>query len=83
MIIILTTTVFIQEKVYIYQKDPQERINTYLKSIKQWITKTNFKIIVVENSGYQFDELKEYLSDKFEIISFNEFSLISHRISML
>jgi hypothetical protein len=36
---------------------------------------TNFKIIVVENSGYPFDELKEFLSDKFEIISFDESQL--------
>ena len=72
MIIILTTTIFVQNKCYIFQRNPEERIKTYIKSIRQWINLTNLKIIVVENSGYQFEELKEYISDRFEIISFNE-----------
>ena len=70
VVIILTTTVFVQNKCYLFQIDPVERLNTYLKSIKQWLTQTKFKILVVENSGYPFNELQN--SDRLEIISFDE-----------
>jgi len=76
--IILTTTVTVQNKSEIYQTNKQDRINTYLKSIRQWLSKTNFNIVVVENSGYYFEELKEELelySGRFEIITFNESEL--------
>jgi hypothetical protein len=73
--ILLTSTVNVQAKPIIYQRNKQERINTYLKAIRQWLTKTNFKIVLVENSGYTFPELqeeKEFFKDRFEIISFQE-----------
>ena len=69
ILIILTATVFVQNKVYIYQTDPQKRLQTYLKSIKQWV-KTGFNILVVENSGYSFPEVQE--SSKLQIISYSE-----------
>jgi len=76
VLVILTTTVTVNNyKCFLYQKDPNERINTYIKSIKQWLEKTNLKICVVENSGYTFHELKDYLKiyeDRFEIITFDE-----------
>ena len=76
VLVILTTTVVVNNyKLYIHQKDPNERKNTYFKSIKQWLEKTNLKICVVENSGYTFPELDEYLKiyeDRFEIITFDE-----------
>jgi hypothetical protein len=46
-----------------------------MKSIIQWLEKTNFKICVVENSGYVFPELDEYKEkyvDRFEILAYNE-----------
>ena len=74
--IILTSTVNVNEtKSFIYQKDKNERLKTYLKSILQWLNKTNFNIVLVENSGYQFDELneeKEKYKDRFEVITFKE-----------
>ena len=74
--IILTTTVFIQNKIYLFQKDPIERLKTYNKSIHNWIKNSkDIKIIVVENSGYTFNEFKKYISDRFEIITFNENTL--------
>jgi hypothetical protein len=77
VLIILTSTVNInQYKNYLHQKDPGERLNCYIKSIKQWLEQTNLKICLVENSGYTFPELKEYQekhSNRFEIITFNEF----------
>jgi hypothetical protein len=74
VVIILTTTVFVQDKCYLHQTDPDERLKIYQKSIKQWL-ETGLKIIIVENSGYQFNEFHEYQSDKFEIISFDEKTL--------
>jgi len=70
--IILTTTVNVQPKCYLYQTDPIERLSIYKESIKQWIS-TNFKIVVVENSGYTFPEFME--NDTFEKITFNESEL--------
>jgi len=70
-VIILTTTVNVQDKCYLHQTDPRERLSNYIKSIKQW-KQSLFKIIVVENSGYQFDFQQ---NDNFEIISFNESEL--------
>ena len=76
IVIILTTTVFIQNKVCLFQRDPIERLKTYNKSINQWIKNSkNIKIIVVDNSGYLFNEFKQYTSDTFEIITFNENTL--------
>jgi len=70
-LIILTTTVYINpNKYYIFQNNSEERINVYLSSIKQWLNKTNFKILVVDNSGYPFNEFEE--NDRFQIISFKE-----------
>lgn len=77
ILIILTTTVTVNNyKYFLYQKNPNERKNTYIKSIKQWLEKTNLKICVVENSGYTYPELEYYLKtyeDRFEIITFDEF----------
>ena len=77
--IILTSTVNINPNIdHLYQKNQEERISTYLKSILQWLTKTNFKIILVENSGYNFDELnneKELYKNRFEVITFKENSI--------
>jgi len=73
--IILTTTVHVNlKKNYLAQTDKNTRIKTYLKSIKQWL-KTNFHIIVVENSGYTFPELeneKNEYKDRFEVITLDE-----------
>jgi hypothetical protein len=77
--IILTSTVNVNPcKSCIFQREPTLRIETYLKSILQWLTKTNFNIVLVENSGYYFDELnneKEMYKNRFEVITFNEINL--------
>jgi hypothetical protein len=73
--IILTATVNVQNKSFLFQTDKQERIDTYLKSIKQWLEKTSFNIVLVENNGYTFPELEEYksnYSDRFEVLTFLE-----------
>lgn len=74
--IILTSTVNVNPcKSYVYQRDKTQRIDTYLKSILQWLTKTNFNIVLVENSGHSYEELKnekELYKNRFEVITFDE-----------
>ena len=72
--IILTTTVNVT-KHSAFQIDKQDRISTYLKSIRLWLKNTNLNIIVIENSGHEFEELTEELhlyKNRFEIITFRE-----------
>lgn len=74
--IILTATITCKDSiVYLIQKDPFERLNSYLKSVKKWLYNTNFNIVLVENSGYTFEELskeKELFKHRFEVISYIE-----------
>ena len=56
--IILTTTVHVTKNTA-FQVDATDRINTYLKSIRLWLKNTKFNIIVIENSGYNFEELND------------------------
>jgi len=87
ILIILTCTVNVNyDKFYLYQTDPNERINCYLKSIKQWLEKTNLIICVVENSGYTFPELSEYIEkykNRFQIISYVENDLPIEKLSII
>ena len=77
--IILTTTVNVRDTIHwVYQKDPRSRIETYLSSILKWLYNTNFNIVLVENSGYNFNELdkeKQKFKDRFEMIVFDETKL--------
>ena len=72
--ILLTCTVIINNDIrQLILRNSETRKNIYIKSIKQWLEKTNFPIVVVENSNYNFPELnmeKELYKDRFEIISF-------------
>ena len=72
VVIILTTTVNVHNKCYLYQTDPLSRLNIYLKSINEWL-KSSFKIVIVENSGHAFKELS--VTKDQEIIFFNESTL--------
>lgn len=74
--IILTSTINVNPcKSYVFQRDKIQRIETYLKSILQWLSKTNFNIVLVENSGHLYEELKnekELYKNRFEVITFDE-----------
>jgi hypothetical protein len=77
-LIILTTTVNVQDKIYLFQTDKGERSGVYVRKIKQWLRETNFPIVVVENTGYTFPELeneREQYKDRFEIITYTESEL--------
>ena len=77
--LILTSTVNVNlKKECVFQTDINSRIETYLKSVLQWLKNTNFNIVLVENSGYNFDELaneKEIYKNRFEVITFVESEL--------
>jgi len=79
VLIILTCTVKVNHyKHFLHQTNSTERLELYLKSIKQWLEKTTFKICVVENSGYTFPELDDCVQkygSRFEIITFDECAL--------
>jgi hypothetical protein len=75
--IILTTTINVQKK-FNNAINKQDRICTYVKSIKKWLLNTSFNIIVVENTGYDYPELleeKNIYKNRFEIISYNEIDI--------
>ena len=74
-ILLLTTTVNVQDKLSLREIDPLERIATYTKSLSQWLEKTKFRIVVIENTGHSFPEWedwKEKYKDRLEVISFRE-----------
>jgi len=77
--LILTSTVNIHNNIgFMYQRDSKDRIKSYLSSILDWLNKTKFNIVLVENSGYDFNELDEYkikFKDRFEVITFDETKL--------
>ena len=74
IVIILTSTVHTKPRMgSTLQTDPADRLLTYYKSIMQWLYKTSFRIVLVENSGYSFTELdheKTLFKERFEVISF-------------
>ena len=41
------------------KKKYEERKNQYILKIKKWLNQTKFNIVVVENSGYNFNELPD------------------------
>jgi hypothetical protein len=67
-VIILTATVNVGA-------NPSGRLQIYMKAIRKWLIKSRFNICLVENSGYNFDELneeKEKYKERFEVITYNE-----------
>lgn len=74
--IILTSTVNVNlNKRCLFQTDKNDRLQVYLKSILQWLDKTTFHIILVDNSGYHYQELdneKKRYQHRFEVITFDE-----------
>ena len=67
IVILLTTTVNTQNHIsWLKQRNTKEREKMYINIINLWLSKTNFKIVVVENSGHNFNIKNE----KLELISF-------------
>jgi hypothetical protein len=77
VVIILTMTVNVNlNKSGVYQRNKTDRINTYVKSVTNWLHNTNFNIVIAENSGYDFkEEFKDFFENfntRFEVVSYNE-----------
>lgn len=75
--IILTTTVHTQQKIALYQTQMEDRLFYYSRSIRQWLHKTPFKVVLVENTGYPYTEFKDEFADyiregRLEIITYVE-----------
>jgi len=78
---ILLVTIVNVDCYQAYQTNKQDRINIYLKSIRNWLNNTNFNIVVVENSGYYFEELAHELaifSHRFELIVYHQSIVYNH-----
>jgi hypothetical protein len=79
VLIILTATVNINlNKDFLFQINQKDRINTYVKSVLNWLKHTKFNIVLIDNSGYEFNELhieKYTYRDRFTVITFNESKL--------
>ena len=84
-LIILTTTVNVFNVNKVFQKSSSERLQTYISSINKWL-KTDFKIVVVDNSGYTFPEIKptknlhiiSYFYNKIDVNESDKFILFSN-----
>ena len=76
MIIILTCTVKPRKNIsWLKQRNIEERVNMYENIISLWIENTKIKIIVLENSGYDFIKLKnKYLEDNSKRLEFITFT---------
>jgi hypothetical protein len=80
IVIILTMTVYISNSniALTTQVDANDRIKDYIKTVRLWLKHTLFKIVLIENSGYRFEELSDELklhNQRFEIITYNENTL--------
>lgn len=74
-IILLTTTVNVQNKSWLREVNPLERVGSYTRALSLWLNNTKLPIVVVENTGYTFEEWnhwKEEYKDRLEIITFRE-----------
>ena len=72
--ILLTSSIDPNNCVFLERSLIEDRKNDYLKSIKLWLTKTNFDLVYVDNSGYDISFLKEEFKsygDRIEYHSLN------------
>ena len=76
-VILLTATVRPELHKWIFQKDAQSRLNTYLKSFNKWINDTSFNIVIVENSGFSFD-LSKCDMERVQVITYDEKLVFPH-----
>jgi len=74
--VILTSTVNVNlNKSHLFQTNPEDRLKLYIKAVLLYLHNTTFNIILVENTGYKYNELnyeKQYYKNRFEVITFIE-----------
>lgn len=71
-LLILTSSVYPHNNIYhLYQKDYESRLKTYLSSFGKWILETTFKIIIVDNTNYPYNELTNICRDNLLILHYD------------
>lgn len=75
MVLLITASILPQEKRFLKLKDPKQRLQQYLDSLKFYITQTNFsEIVLCDNSNYDFpnsvSELAKKYKKRVEILQF-------------
>ena len=76
IVLLITASILPQEKRFLKVREPRQRLNQYLDSLKFYITKTNItKIVLCDNSGYEFPSadiitLAKKYGKKIEIVQF-------------
>lgn len=73
-LILLTMTINTGEQIsFLAQKSANERKNVYLETILKWTKTYDYDIGIIENSGYDFPELRDkksiYYSPKIKIVT--------------
>lgn len=70
IVILLTGTVFPNSNDILALKDPEERKSQYIEAIQFYLSKTDFDIVFVENSGTSLEKYFEG-SPRIEFLTFN------------
>lgn len=72
MVILLTATVNPGVKVFTKLLDPDIRIKQYIEAINYYLNNTKCKIVVCENSGFDFSHYLnvQYLNDRIEFLTY-------------
>ncbi len=71
--VLLTATIRPNDGYKVLRNDVSIRERDYIDSIKLWLSKTNFKIVFCENSGYDLKNIREVCKpykDRVEIIQY-------------
>lgn len=69
-IILFTSCVNPDGMIYTAVQDKEERLAEYQRSLEFYMSTVNARIVVVDNSGYGYDEMEKQYPDRLEILSF-------------
>jgi hypothetical protein len=74
VVVLLTCTAQPQGNIrHLAQTKSSDRIAAYDTSLTQWLTQTDFPVVIVDNSGYAYPNVKELVNpDVHEILAYEE-----------
>ena len=83
--LVLTATIDVTVNKTVKIKNSNERLEQYIKSLKKWLTKQNIfkRIVFVENSGHNLNELRELVINIKMIVWNQSFQLPSDTYAIL
>lgn len=70
-VLIFTSCVTPGNMTYTAIVDPEFRRKEYVSSLQYYLSHTNYRIVVVDNSGYKYEELDGKFPDRLEILYFH------------